>query len=676
MKYAIIIQARMGSSRLPNKVMKKINGYTLIELLLQRLSGSKFIEDIILAIPKNSANSKLSNHITSMGLKIYKGSENNVLRRYYQCAKKYNVENIIRITSDCPVSDIKIIEKLIKKFRLLDLDYISNTMPPSFPDGLDVEIFTYKALETAYMQAESTFDKEHVTSYIRNSPIFNKYNLKNNIDLSGLRLTVDEKEDFEVIKNIFNYFHPRINFSLKEILQLKKKKPSIFKANLKYVRDGGLKKSSEQKLWDRAKNIIPGGNMLLSKNPNLFLPEKWPTYYSKAKGCYVWGIDKKRYTDMSVMGVGTNILGYGNNEVDEAVKKVVKDGNLSTLNCPEEVHLAEKLVEMHPWSDMAKFARTGGEANAIAIRIARASAKNDKVAICGYHGWHDWYLSANLHDKKNLNEHLLKGLETKGVPKNLKNTVFPFKYNNINELKYIIKKHNIGTIKMEVSRNEDPKNNFLKKIRKLADDNEIILIFDECTSGFRETFGGIHIKYKVNPDIAIFGKALGNGYAITAVIGRKRFMEKATSTFISSTFWTERIGSAAALKTLEVMERTKSWKTITKNGLVIRDRWNKLAKKYDLKILNYGLPALAGYAFESQNAQIYKTFITQEMLKKDFLALTAVFSCIDHKKEIMNQYFNYLDPIFAIIKECEEGRHQAQSILNTRVASSTFDRLN
>lgn len=675
MKYAIIIQARMGSSRLPNKVLKKINGQTLIELLIKRLLGSKLIEDIIFAIPKSSANNILSNHIISKGLKVFKGSENNVLGRYYQCAKKYNVKNIIRITSDCPVSDIKIIEKLIKKFKLSDLDYISNTMPPSFPDGLDVEIFTFKSLETANKYAKSTFDKEHVTSYIRNCSKFKKYNLRNSSDLSNLRLTVDEKEDFKVIKNIFSYFHPRIDFSLKEILQLKQKNPKIFKANLMHIRDGGLKKSLEQKLWDRAKNIIPGGNMLLSKNPNLFLPEKWPTYYSKAKGCYIWGIDKKKYTDMSIMGVGTNILGYGNNEVDEAVKKVVKDGNLSTLNCPEEVQLAEKLVEMHPWSDMAKFARTGGEANAIAIRIARASAKNDKIAICGYHGWHDWYLSANLHDKKNLNEHLLKGLETKGVPKNLKNTVFPFKYNNIDEVKNIIKKHNVGTIKMEVSRNEDPKNNFLKKIRKLADENEIILIFDECTSGFRETFGGIHKKYKVNPDIAIFGKALGNGYAITAVIGRKKYMEKATSTFISSTFWTERIGSAAALKTLEVMERTKSWKTITKIGMGIKDQWNKLSKKYDLEISQYGIPALAGYAFNSKNAQIYKTFITQEMLKKDFLALTAVFSCVDHNKEIINQYFNHLDPIFAIIKECEEGR-QASSILNTRVATSTFDRLN
>jgi glutamate-1-semialdehyde aminotransferase len=222
------------------------------------------------------------------------------------------------------------------------------------------------------------------------------------------------------------------------------------------------------------------------------------------------------------MGIGTNILGYGHPEVDEVVMKTVRDGNMSTLNSPEEVNLAEKLIEMHPWSSSVRFARSGGEANAIAIRIARSASGRDNVAICGYHGWHDWYLSANLNNNKSLDGHLLSGLEPNGVPKNLKETVFPFKYNEIDELKKIVKEKNIGIIKMEVYRNIEPKDNFLKKVREIATDNKIILIFDECTSGFRETFGGIHKKYSVDPDMAMFGKALGNGYAITAVLGRKK----------------------------------------------------------------------------------------------------------------------------------------------------------
>ena len=168
------------------------------------------------------------------------------------------------------------------------------------------------------------------------------------------------------------------------------------------------------------------------------------------------------------MGVGTNILGYGHEEVDSAVNQVINSGNMSTLNCPEEVYLAEKLIEINPWSDMVRFARTGGEANAIAIRIARAASGKDNVAICGYHGWHDWYLAANIESSDKLDTHLLKGLEANGVPKKLNGTVFPFRYNNYEELEKIVNNEDIGTIKMEVIRSEPPKDDFFKKVRKLA----------------------------------------------------------------------------------------------------------------------------------------------------------------------------------------------------------------
>ena len=334
-----------------------------------------------------------------------------------------------------------------------------------------------------------------------------------------------------------------------------------------------------QELYKKAKTLIPGGTMLLSKRPEMFLPEQWPAYFSKAKGCKVWDLDGKEYTDVSIMGIGTNILGYGHPEVDEAVLQTVKNGNMATFNCPEEVELAERLIELHPWADMVRLARSGGEANAISIRIARAASGKDKVAICGYHGWHDWYLAANLGDKQNLAGHLLPGLSPSGVPQNLSNSVLPFNYNNYKELLSIVDNNDIGVIKMEVSRNMGPEDNFLQKVRDLATDRGIVLIFDECTSGFRQSFGGLHKIYGVEPDMALFGKALGNGYGITAVIGRREVMEAAQRTFISSTFWTERIGPAAAVATLKVMEREKSWETITNAGNDIKSRWQKLADK-------------------------------------------------------------------------------------------------
>lgn len=433
--------------------------------------------------------------------------------------------------------------------------------------------------------------------------------------------------------------------------------------------------NSGQKLWQRAKQVIPGGNMLLSKRPEMFLPERWPTYFSKAKGCKVWDLEGNEYTDMSIMGIGTNVLGYGHPEVDEVVGRAVKQGNMSTFNCPEEVYLAERLIELHPWADMVRFARSGGEANAIAIRIARAAAGKEKVAICGYHGWHDWYLSANLADDQNLDGHLLPGLEPKGVPRSLQGTVLPFNYNDFDGLKTLVAKHDIGVIKMEVSRNEGPQEGFLEKVRDLASRNNIVLIFDECTSGFRETFGGLHKKYGVEPDMAVFGKALGNGYAITAVIGRQEVMESAQSTFISSTFWTERIGPAAALKTLEVMEREESWKQITEIGSVIKLRWQALGEEHGLHITTCGLSAIPSFGFDSQDTLAYKTLITQEMLSKGYLASNLVFSCTEHKPEIVEEYFEALSPIFKLIKECEEGR-DVEGLLKGPECHSGFKRLN
>ena len=268
------------------------------------------------------------------------------------------------------------------------------------------------------------------------------------------------------------------------------------------------------------------------------------------------------------MGVGTNILGYSHPEVDAAVMQTVKSGNLSTLNAPEEVWLAEKLLELDPWAGMVRFARSGGEANAIAIRIARAAAGRDGVAVCGYHGWHDWYLSANLGENDSLAGHLLPGLSTTGVPTALRDMVHPFEYNDFDKLQSLVLEKNIGVIKMEVLRNREPENGFLERVRRLASDNGIVLIFDECTSGFRETFGGLYKKFAVVPDIAVYGKTLGNGYAVSAIVGKEEIMQAAQSTFISSTFWTERIGSVAALKTLEVMQREEPWTHVTELGPV------------------------------------------------------------------------------------------------------------
>ena len=437
-----------------------------------------------------------------------------------------------------------------------------------------------------------------------------------------------------------------------------------------------IKMGKGQDLYKRAKQIIPGGTMLLSKRPEMFLPELWPSYYEEAKGCEITDLDGNKFIDMSIMGIGTNTLGYGNKYVDQKVAEVIKKGNMSTFNCPEEVELAERLIEINPWADMVRFARTGGEANSIAIRIARAASGKDKVAICGYHGWHDWYLSANHNGGDDLSSHLIPGLSPNGVPKNLKDTVYPFNYNDFEGLSEIINSNDIGAIKMEVVRNFGPENNFLKKVRDLATKKGIVLIFDECTSGFRETFGGIHKKYHVEPDMAMFGKTLGNGYAITAVVGKKSVMESAEDTFISSTFWTERIGPTAALATLEEMQSLRSWEVITTQGSKMQELWKTLAAENNLSISVNGIPALTTYAFNSDNALKFKTLVTQEMLKKGFLASTLFYACVAHSDEHIKLYGEALYDVFNVIAKCETDELNIDELLDGPVCHSGFKRLN
>ena len=417
-----------------------------------------------------------------------------------------------------------------------------------------------------------------------------------------------------------------------------------------------------QKYWKKAQKLIPGGTMLFSKNPDLFLPGKWPAYFSKAKGCTIWDLQNKKYSDLW-MGVGTNALGYANKEIDNEVIKKIRQSNMSSLNNIEEILLAEKLIELHPWSEMVRFARSGGEANAIAIRIARAASNKKKIALCGYHGWHDWYLSGNLTNSNNLKDFLFSNVPIKGVPKDLKNTVYPFEYNNFEKLNNIVHKNDIGIIKMEVSRNYPPEKYFLENVRKLCDKKKIILIFDECTSGFRQTYGGLHKRFNVNPDMAMFGKALGNGYAINAVIGKRSIMEAAKSSFISSTFWTERIGSVAALKTLEVMNKYKSWEQISKIGKSIKANWLKLSEDHNVKINIMGIDSIPNFNFPHKDNLFFKTYISQEMLKHKILAGNSIYVCIDHNKNILQKYYNILDIIFKKIKNCIDEKEKIQSLL-------------
>lgn len=407
------------------------------------------------------------------------------------------------------------------------------------------------------------------------------------------------------------------------------------------------------RLYERAKQIIPGGTQLLSKRPEKFLPGQWPSYYKKCKGAKVWDLDGRQYYDFAQMGVGSCVLGYADDDVDGAVIEAIRDGSMCSLNCPEEVKLAEYLIKLHPWAEMARFARTGGEACAVAVRIARAASRKNRAAFCGYHGWHDWYLSANLGDSSNLDGQLLPGLDPRGVPRQLKDTALPFNYNKLDELEALVNKYpdEIGVIIMEPRRERGPAPGFLEGVRKIADKIGAILIFDEVTSGFRVNLGGIHLTYGIEPDIAVFGKALGNGYPISAVIGRKSVMDHAQGTFISSTMWTERIGFVAALATIAKMGKKNVPAALVKYGERINEGWRRLAQKHGLNIDINGIPPLTHIMFKTDDPLAAQTLYAQEMLNKGYLLGAAVYTTYAYSEEIIDKFIADSDPVFGTIKE-------------------------
>lgn len=431
-----------------------------------------------------------------------------------------------------------------------------------------------------------------------------------------------------------------------------------------------------QQLYRRARAVLPGGTQLLSKRPEMFLPDQWPTYYKSAKGADVVDLDGRTYLDMSYCGIGATVLGYADPDVNAAVKAAIDAGSMTTLNCAEDIELAELLIEEHPWADMVRFGRAGGEAMAIAIRIARAATGRDMVAFCGYHGWHDWYLSANLGATTALDGHLLPGLDTKGVPRGLAGLMLPFHFNKLDEIEAIVAANGdrLAAIVMEPVRASAPEPGFLQGIRGLADRCGAALVFDEVTAGFRLNSGGSHLVYGVDPDIAVFAKAIANGFPMAAIVGRASVMDAAQETFVSSTAWTERVGPVAALATLRKHRDQNVAEHLMRIGGRVQKGWTEASQATGMPLHISGISPLGHFAFDLPDAQEVRTLFTQMMLDRGIFATGSFYAMWAHTDAHVDRYLETLNEVFRELRTAVEQKAVRQ-LLRGPVAHSGFKRL-
>jgi len=666
MNIVAIIQARMGSTRLPGKVLMDINGKPLLWHIVNRVSASKYVSKIVLATSTDKKDDKIEDFAKEYRINIFRGSEDDCLDRYYQTAKKYNADVIVRITGDCPLICPDIIDKVILEYLNDSYDYVTNTILYTYPDGCDVEVFSFKALEKAWKESKDHVEREHVTVYIKNSGKFkikNVYN-ENPVNPEEYKWSVDRIEDLEFVREVYKYLYQNGKiFSHKEIMNLLKQHPEIKKINSNAIMNEGyyrsflktpkvkpkkIKISNSLKLKKKIEKLIPDCSQTFSKGPTQFVQGISPVFLERGKGSYVWDVDGNEYIDYS-MALGPIILGHNYPAVTEAVKKILEKGTTFTLPHRLEGELAEILCEIIPCAEMVRFGKNGSDATSGAVRVARAYTGREKIACCGYHGWQDWYIGTTT--------------KNKGIPEEVKKLTLTFEYNKIETLEKIFEenKNQIACVIMEPVGVVEPKDNFLQKVKEITHKNGALLIFDEVVTGFRFSLGGAQEYFNVIPDLACFGKAMGNGYPISAIVGKKEIMKLFEEVFYSFTFGGEIVSITASIATIKELKEKNVIKYIWEQGRKIKDGYNILVKESGLEQYTQciGYPPRTVITFKNKNNEedlLLKSLFQQECIKRGILFTASHNICFSHKnKDIEYTLRVYYTTLNIIKKAIEEG---------------------
>jgi glutamate-1-semialdehyde 2,1-aminomutase/spore coat polysaccharide biosynthesis protein SpsF len=677
-----IVQARMGSTRLPGKVLADIGGKPMLEHVVSRLSRSRLIHEVIVATSDAKADDRIAEAGTQQNFKVFRGHEKDVLDRYYQAAKSAKADIVVRVTGDCPLIDPEIVDRVIAEYLSEECDYASNTLVCTYPDGLDAEVFSFAALEIAWRDGRRGADREHVTPFIRTSRRFRLRNVESDLGRSTrhLRWTVDEPRDLEFIRAIYERIGAGKVFGWHEVLALLDAEPMLGDFNAGLIRNEGFYHSlareaplpqrkrgldCSQDLARRAARVIPGGSQTLSKGPTQYVQGVAPTFLVRGLGSHVWDADGNEYIDFP-MALGPIILGHGYPAVDEAVRRQLAQGVSFSLPNPLEIEVAERLVEMVPCAEMARFGKNGSDATAGAVRLARAYTGRDMIACCGYHGWQDWYIGTTTFNR--------------GVPKAVAQLTSAFEYNNIDSLKRILDQNRkrVAAVILEPIGVVEPEGNFLQQVRELCSREGCLLIFDEVLTGFRLARGGAQEYFGVVPDLACFGKAMANGFPLSAVVGPREIMKQFEQTFFSFTFGGEALSLAASLATMKEIAEKEVIAHNWEQGGKIKDGLNVLARQFGVEMFVRcaGLPPRTVVNFFDESGRdslLVKSLFQQECLKRGVLFSGGHNLCYSHSNEDIEFTLRVYRAAMEIVGDAIR-RNKVEAMLEGRPVQPVFRR--
>jgi len=627
-----LIQARMGSSRFPGKVLQNLAGRPMLWHVVNRVRAAKSVDQVVIATTDRAVDDPIAKFCEQEGIDYFRGSEHDVLDRFYRAAKANGADVVVRITADCPLIDPAVIDKVLERFARGNCDYACNVIRYTYPDGLDTEVFSFAALEQAWREASKPSEREHVTPYLRTGK-FRIANVESEIPVSpaDYRWTVDHPADLEFVRRVYAAFAENGEFGFRDVFDLLKERPDLATIQAETITNEGYYKSlyqqakagaaakrplAQSQAWlERARKVIPGCAQTFSKGYTQYVQGVAPTFLQRGKGCRVWDVDGNEYIDY-VQGLLPNILGYAHDEVNAAAAAQSAEGHSFSLPHPLEVQLAERLTRLIPCAEMVRFGKNGSDATSGAVRAARAFTGRDRIACCGYHGWQDWYIGSTTRNA--------------GVPKAVRDLTHPFPYNDLASLERILEEHpgEFAAVIMEPVNFTEPAHGFLEGVKHIALRHGALLIFDEICSGFHFGLGGAQKIFGVTPDLACFGKAMGNGFAISCVVGRADVMRLFNEIFYSFTFAGEVASMAAAMKVLDILEQTDALARMESNGRTLQDGLNAMAKEAGLgqRIRAAGRPQWSLLKFTDQNgadSPLLKNLFQQEAVKRGVLLLAT-----------------------------------------------------